>query len=109
MNYNPYGYIMPYTNTMAKTGLFRGLFKNLNLGTILTNTGKTLNIVNQTIPIIKQVSPIVKNAKSMFKIMNEFKRVDEVPKVATKSKPIEKIEIKDDRNIDFSGKPVFFV
>lgn len=109
MNYNPYGYIMPYTNTMAKTGLFRGLFKNLNLGTILTNTGKTLNVVNQTIPIVKQVSPIVKNAKSMFKIMNEFKRVDEVPKVTTKSTPAKKIEIKDDRNIDFSGKPVFFV
>ena len=81
----------------------------LDLVVTLGTSSTLLNVVNQTIPIVKQVSPIVKNAKSMFKIMDEFKRVDEVPKVATKSKPTKKVEIKDERNIDFSGKPVFFV
>ena len=50
--------------------------KNLNLNNILDGTQKTLNIVNQAIPIVKQVSPVMKNAKTMFRIMNEFKKVD---------------------------------
>ena len=71
MNYNPYAYYMPLANTPTKAGLFRSLFRGINLGKILTNTGKTLNVINQAIPLVKQVSPIVKNAKTMFKVMNE--------------------------------------
>ena len=37
---------------------------------------KTLNIINQTIPVIKQVKPVVDNAKTMFRVMNEFKKID---------------------------------
>lgn len=76
--YNPYMNFSPAASIpAAKTGLLSGIFKNgLNWGSILTNTQKTLGIVNQAIPVIKQVSPVLKNAKTMFKIMNEFKRVD---------------------------------
>ena len=42
----------------------------------LSKLQKTLGIVNQAIPMVKQVSPILNNAKTMFKIMNEFKKVD---------------------------------
>lgn len=78
--YNPYTMISPYYQAPASTGLFRGLFGRLgagiNWGSILNNTQRTLNIVNQTIPLIKQTGPIVKNAKTMFRVMNEFKKVD---------------------------------
>ena len=111
MNYNPYAYYMPLTQMPTKTGLFKGLFRGINFGKILTNTGKTLNIINQTLPIVKQASPILKNTKTMFKVMNEFKKVD-TPVVQKKSIPKKEVinEIKEDtREIDFSGEPVFFM
>ena len=40
------------------------------------HTQKTLNVVNQAIPIIKQAKPVINNVKTMFRIMNEFKKVD---------------------------------
>ena len=77
--YTPYFNMYPNTVPLATTtsrGLFSRLFGRLNFGSILNNTQKTLNIVNQAIPVIKQVSPVIKNAKTMFRIMNEFKRED---------------------------------
>ena len=78
MNYYPYFNGMPYMTTVpaAKTGIFRNLFSNLNLSSIINGTQKTLNIVNQTIPLIKQAGPVLNNAKTMFKVMNEFKKTD---------------------------------
>ena len=77
--YNPY-FMYPYmTNTISRPGLFSRIFggiRGINFGNILSGTQKTLNIVNQTIPLVKQASPVVKNAKTMFKVMNEFKKVD---------------------------------
>lgn len=76
--YNPY-FGTPYINMPHTTsgGLFSNLFKNgINWSSILTGTQKTLNIANQAIPLIKQISPVMKNAKTMFRIMNEFKKVD---------------------------------
>ena len=111
MNYNPYAYYMPLANTPTKAGLFRSLFRGVNLGKILTNTGKTLNVINQTLPIVKQASPIIRNTKTMFKVMNEFKKVD-TPVIKEAPIPKKKVvtEIKEDtREIDFSGKPVFFM
>lgn len=81
--YNPYAMMVPYTaNTMmpAKAGLFSNLIggmKGIKWGTILTNTQRTLGLINQAIPVVKQVTPVVKNAKTMFRVMNEFKKVDE--------------------------------
>ena len=80
--YNPYMGFYPYASMPTKTGLFSNLFKNgFNLSSIISGTQKTLNIINQTIPIVKQVSPIVKNAKTMFRVMNEFKKTDTQEKV----------------------------
>ena len=78
MNYNNF---VPYYIPQAtrQRGL-SSLFKNgINFSNILTNTNKTLNVINQVIPIIKQATPLVKNTKTMFKVMNEFKKVDTPP------------------------------
>ena len=76
--YNPYYYEMPNTFiNQEKPGLFSRLFKgNLNFSNVLNNTGKVLQIANQAIPLVKQVTPVIKNAKTMFKVLNEFKRAD---------------------------------
>ena len=86
MNYYPYFNNMPYMATapVAKTGIFKNLFGNLNLSSIINGTQKTLNIVNQTIPLIKQAGPVINNAKTMFRVMNEFKKVD-INKVDTEN------------------------
>lgn len=65
------------SNAATNGGLFsRLLGRGLNWSSILSNTQKTLGIVNQAIPMFKQMSPVVKNAKTMFRIMNEFKKED---------------------------------
>lgn len=76
--YNPY-FAYPYINTVASNsgGILSRLFgRGINWSSLLSGTQKTLGIVNQAIPLVKQVSPVMKNAKTMFKIMNEFKKVD---------------------------------
>ena len=80
MNYYPYFNSIPYmaVTPTAKPGILKSLFGNLNLSSIINGTQKTLNIVNQTIPLIKQAGPVINNAKTMFKVMNEFKKVDAV-------------------------------
>ena len=106
--YNPYLTMYPYMNTVARPGLFSRLIsgmRGINFSSILTGTGKALNVVNQTIPLVKQVSPVVKNAKTMFKVMNEFKRVDT---------PTKKEEIKEDlnnyvKNTKLNEGPTFFL
>ena len=81
--YNPYFTVMPYTPTlgsMASTtgskGLLSSLFSGGKISSFINGTQKTLSVINQAIPLVKQVSPVVKNAKTMFKVMNEFKKVD---------------------------------
>ena len=77
--YNPYFSMYPYVNTFSRPGLFSRIItgiKSINFSSILSGTQKTLNVVNQTIPLVKQVTPVMKNAKTMFKVMNEFKRVN---------------------------------
>lgn len=112
--YNPYFNSIPYATSGARAGLFSRIFggNGINLGSILSGTQKTLNIVNQTIPIIKQASPIMKNAKTMFKVMNEFKKVDtpienkNINQVNEVSK--EAISTNSIREEDYEG-PTFFV
>ena len=76
--YNPYYYSMPLNYVQPKVGLLGRLFGNTGvaLSNFLNGTQRVLNIANQTIPLVKQVRPMIGNAKSMFKVMNEFKRVD---------------------------------
>lgn len=76
--YNPYQ-LYPYVAAPVKKGILASLtggIRGMNWGSILNNTQRTLNIVNQAIPAFKQISPVVKNAKTMFQVMNEFKKVD---------------------------------
>jgi len=89
MNYYlPYG-MMPYVENTEKIGLLSRIFRNgINWSTILSNTQKTLNIVNQTIPVIKQMGPVMNNAKTMFKLMNEFKKVEPIETKQTKKNNI---------------------
>lgn len=101
MNYNPYFYGVP--TQVTQKGLFSSLFQGINLQSIIANTSKTLNVINQTIPIVKQAKPILNNARTMFKVMNEFKKV-ETPAVNNVEKQVE-IE-----KTDFvDNKPVFFM
>lgn len=76
--YNPYFYSMPTTLPATKTGFFSRLFggSGLTLGKIFNGTQRVLNFANQAIPLVKQVRPMIGNAKTMFKVMNEFKRVE---------------------------------
>ena len=75
--YNPYFSSYPsQVFGAARTGLFGRMFSGINFSSILSGTQKTLNIVNQTIPLIKQAQPILRNAKTMFNVMNEFKKLD---------------------------------
>ncbi len=113
--YNPYYMLTPYS--VARPSLFGALtrgIRGLSLGSIVSGTQRTLGIVNQAIPIIKQMSPVVKNAKTMFRVMNEFKKTD-VP--ATSNKKINnqrknnvQTEVKtDDANITSNNNgPTFF-
>ena len=78
MNYYPYFNGFPYTNItpVAKTGILKGIFGNINFSSIVNGTQKTLGIVNQALPLIRQAKPVLNNAKTMFKVMNEFKKTD---------------------------------
>ena len=83
MNYYPY-YSFPYTSMaqIPKVGGLKSLFGGIKWSSILSGTQKTLNVVNQAIPIIKQAGPVINNAKTMFRVMNEFKKVD-IPQTNT--------------------------
>lgn len=77
--YNPYFTMYPYMNMATRPGLFSRIatgLRNINFSSILSGTQRTLNVVNQTIPLVKQVRPVFRNAKTMFKVMNEFKKVN---------------------------------
>lgn len=105
--YNPYFYAYPYMSTAPKLGLFSRLFGgNLNFGSILSGTQKTLNIVNQAIPIVKQAGPVLNNAKTMFKVMNEFKKV-ETP-TTVKNENINQNNEKNEIDISSENSPTFF-
>lgn len=113
MNYYfPYQTI-PYINNQ-KVGLLSSIFKNgINWKSIISNTQKTLNVVNQTLPVIKQMKPVMNNAKTMFKLMNEFKKVDTPKKNNIEKQTNQKQDIKQNiTNENISKKsynnPTFF-
>ena len=76
--YNPYFYTMPTTLSTPKTGFLSRIFgrSGVTLSGILNGTQRALNFANQAIPFVKQVRPMIGNAKTMFKVMNEFKRAE---------------------------------
>ena len=82
--YNPYFYNIPNMANTSTPGLFRSLLggsKAINWSSLLSNAQKTIGIINQTIPMVKQVTPAIHNAKTMFKVMNEFKKQEPVSSV----------------------------
>ena len=76
--YNPYFYTIPNNIATPKVGLLTKLFgrSGITIGNILNGTQRALNFANQAIPLVKQVRPMIGNAKTMFRVMNEFKRTE---------------------------------
>lgn len=104
--YNPYLYNVPMygTNTMLKPNIIKRMFGNINFHSILNGTQRTLNIVNQAIPLVKQVQPILRNARTMFKVVNEFKKTDIYKENKTSS-----IDNKIKPSPNYSEGPTFFI
>lgn len=109
--YNPYFYTMPSATAVPRLGLFRRLLggTGITFGGIIDGTQKFLNIANQAIPLVRQVKPIVGNAKTMFKVMNEFKRTQPVKKINNEitSNNVTSNE-NTNANISQSSGPTFF-
>ncbi len=84
-----------YNPGVMSKGLF-GSLKNIGLGTILSNTQKTLGIINQAIPIVYQVKPIINNIGTIFKIAGAMNKPEEVNEIEPK------------KNIE-DGKPIFYI
>ena len=76
--YNPYFYSFPMGTQAVRSGLLSRILggRTLSFSNILNGTQRVLNIANQTIPLVKQAKPIFGNVKTMFKVMNEFKKND---------------------------------
>ena len=79
--YNPYFFSTPTSLYQTpRIGLLSRLFgsSGVTFGGILNGTQRVLSFANQAIPFVKQVRPIIGNAKTMFKVMNEFKRSEKL-------------------------------
>ena len=109
--YNPYYYMMPTATSGLGRGLLGGAVRGgINWSSILNGAQRTLGLVNQAIPMVR-------NAKTMFKVMNEFKKV-ETPNTNANNNNISnnvnnasEINTSNDENIQMvsNGGPTFFV
>ena len=121
--YNPYFYSIPSTISTPKVGLLSKLTggSGLTFGSILNGTQRALNFANQAIPLVKQVRPMIGNAKTMFRVMNEFKRTEKpnnnvslnnniINKETTKEVINNNINIENEsNNTDYNEGPTFFI
>lgn len=117
--YNPYFYQIPESIQTTRTGLFSRLFKgsNLSFSKILNGTQKVLGVANQAIPLVKQVGPVINNAKTMFRIMNEFKKGDSKPRASNKQNNIvntnnrqnNNYNVQTNTNYSSNNGPTFFM
>ena len=117
--YNPYFYAMP--TAVPRAGLFSRLFgsSGITLGGILNGTQRVLNFANQAIPLVKQVKPMIGNAKTMFKVMNEFKKTEKPKNSVNKGVNTNVVNdistnnsnINEDNNqvLEYSEGPTFFM
>ena len=69
-----YPYIRP--NLLERS---LSLLKGIKWSDLLDGTSKTLNVINQALPIIYRIKPIMNNTKTLFKIANSIKNVDDIP------------------------------
>lgn len=73
--YNPYYFMNPVST--SSPSLFSGLLgRSFSFGSLLDGAQRTLGLVNQALPLIKEAAPMMRNAKTMFKVMNEFKKME---------------------------------
>ena len=114
--YNPYYYVMPTATSGLGRGLFGDALRNgINWSSILNGAQRTLGLVNQAIPLVKQAAPMVRNAKTMFKVMNEFKKVETPASANNNSAPTDTtapdMPSSNNENIQMTsdGGPTFFV
>lgn len=113
--YNPYFYSMPVNLPATKNGIFSSLMGGkITISKFLNGTQRVLNFANQAIPLVKQVRPMIGNAKTMFKVMNEFKRVEKISINDNKQtiNPKENIKSKEENKIlnqDNYNGPIFFM
>lgn len=110
MNFgNPYYFTMPTNYMQPKIGLLGRLFgrTGISISNFLNGTQRVLNIANQTIPLVKQVKPIIGNAKTMFRVMNEFKRT-ELPKQNI-SENINTTTVEENNTNTSNSGPQFFI
>lgn len=110
MNFYPY-YNFPYTSfsQVPKVGGLKSLFGGIKWSSILSGTQKTLNIVNQAIPIIKQAGPVINNARTMFRVMSEFNKVDLPQNNTNQNNVVIETDVKKEKieKVENNG-PVFF-
>ena len=72
--YNPYYFANP--SNIGYGSLFSSIGRNFSFGRILNGAQRALGLFNQALPIIKEAAPMMRNARTMFKVMNEFKKID---------------------------------
>lgn len=118
--YNPYFYTIPTSLPTQKVGLLSKIFgkSGITLSGILNGTQKALNFANQAIPLVKQVKPMFVNAKTMFKVMNEFKKTEKPKEIIKKEDNLINPEIvendliinNEEKNINQNTNgPTFFI
>lgn len=110
--YNPYFGIYPTAASTTSPGLLGRLFggSGIKWGSLLSGTQKVLGVANQAIPVIRQISPVMKNAKTMFRVMNEFKKVDTPTETnETTSTASEATEIERAVSSQSTEGPTFFI
>ena len=110
--YNPYLFSMPanYMVPKATGGILSRIFGSggIKFGSILNGTQRVLNFTNQLIPVVKQVQPMIKNAKTMFRVMNEFKKTDNISSISVNNIKEEKVEKKETLDKNYNQGPTFF-
>lgn len=97
--YNPYFYSAPLKSTL-------GITKKLNFGSIISGTTKVLNLINQSIPVIKQTYPVIRNARTMFSVLNEFKKADSTETIVNSNNTANEAPKTVDSNNNY---PTFFI
>lgn len=114
--YNPYFGMYPYTAAPASTGLLgraASATSGIKWGSILSGTQKVLGVANQAIPMIKQVKPVVSNARTMFRVMNEFKKTDVKEQTVSTNNSENNLTKQEENSSNFSTNyqdgPTFFI
>lgn len=61
-------------------GSILGTVKKLNIGSVVTNTNKTLKTIKKAIPVYKEVRPYLRKEKTLFSKKKLFDKEEIIPK-----------------------------